>query len=124
MTRQLLILVALICLLAGVVSAQIPNSCPGVNLGVPFAIGDVFVGVAYGQVLHYDSRGNCVDRLDAGAIAMCALNGTVVDDGVADPENLADVDLFVFYSYRYYQSFFGLPTVRERAVLSSSQWPR
>src|SRR5262249_42157329 len=28
-----------------------------------------------------------------------------------------DVDLFVFYSYRYYQTFFGLPTVRDRAVL-------
>jgi glycosyltransferase involved in cell wall biosynthesis len=28
-----------------------------------------------------------------------------------------DVDLFVFYSYRYYQSFFGLPPVAERAVL-------
>jgi glycosyltransferase involved in cell wall biosynthesis len=28
-----------------------------------------------------------------------------------------DVDLFVFYSYRYYQSFFGLPAVADRAVL-------
>jgi glycosyltransferase involved in cell wall biosynthesis len=28
-----------------------------------------------------------------------------------------DVDLFVFYSYRYYQSFFGLPPVAARAVL-------
>jgi len=30
---------------------------------------------------------------------------------------LAGVDLFVFYSYRYYQTFFGLPAVRDRAVL-------
>jgi glycosyltransferase involved in cell wall biosynthesis len=47
----------------------------------------------------------------------------VVENGPESPElvrslrGLADVDLFVFYSYRYYQSFFGLPTVRERAVL-------
>ena len=30
---------------------------------------------------------------------------------------LRDVDLFVFYSYRYYQTFFGLPPVADRAVL-------
>jgi glycosyltransferase involved in cell wall biosynthesis len=30
---------------------------------------------------------------------------------------LRDVDLFVFYSYRYYQSFFGLPVVAARSVL-------
>jgi glycosyltransferase involved in cell wall biosynthesis len=28
-----------------------------------------------------------------------------------------DVDLFVFYSYRYYQTFFGLPPVADRAIL-------
>ena len=27
------------------------------------------------------------------------------------------VDFFIFYSYRYYQTFFGLPTVADRAVL-------
>jgi glycosyltransferase involved in cell wall biosynthesis len=47
----------------------------------------------------------------------------VVENGPDSPElvralrGLTDVDLFVFYSYRYYQTFFGLPTVRERAVL-------
>jgi glycosyltransferase involved in cell wall biosynthesis len=47
----------------------------------------------------------------------------VVENGPECPElvrslrGLRDVDLFVFYSYRYYQTFFGLPTVRERAVL-------
>ena len=30
---------------------------------------------------------------------------------------LRDVDLFVFYSYRYYHTFFGLPPVAARAVL-------
>ena len=30
---------------------------------------------------------------------------------------LRDVDLFLFYSYRYYQTFFGLPQVAARAVL-------
>lgn len=29
----------------------------------------------------------------------------------------SEYDLFVFFSYRYYQSYFGLPLVRERAVL-------
>jgi glycosyltransferase involved in cell wall biosynthesis len=47
----------------------------------------------------------------------------VVENGPESPElvrslrGLADVDLFIFYSYRYYQTFFGLPTVRDRAVL-------
>ena len=47
----------------------------------------------------------------------------VVENGPDCPElvrslrTLDDVDLFVFYSYRYYQTFFGLPTVKERAVL-------
>jgi glycosyltransferase involved in cell wall biosynthesis len=47
----------------------------------------------------------------------------VVENGPESPElvrslrGLAGVDLFVFYSYRYYQTFFGLPTVAERAVL-------
>lgn len=31
--------------------------------------------------------------------------------------SLGDVDLFVFYSYRYYTTCFGLPRVRDRAVL-------
>ncbi|HUG53770.1 MAG TPA: glycosyltransferase family 4 protein [Vicinamibacteria bacterium] len=47
----------------------------------------------------------------------------VVENGPESPElvrslrGLGDVDLFVFYSYRYYQTFFGLPTVADRAVL-------
>jgi glycosyltransferase involved in cell wall biosynthesis len=47
----------------------------------------------------------------------------VIENGPESPElvralrGMTDVDLFVFYSYRYYQTFFGLPTVRERAVL-------
>jgi glycosyltransferase involved in cell wall biosynthesis len=44
-------------------------------------------------------------------------NGPESPDLVRSLRGLADVDLFVFYSYRYYQSFFGLPTVKERAVL-------
>ncbi|HWX23400.1 MAG TPA: glycosyltransferase family 4 protein [Vicinamibacteria bacterium] len=32
-------------------------------------------------------------------------------------ETRRDVDLFLFYCYRYYPSFFGLPLVRDRAVL-------
>lgn len=31
--------------------------------------------------------------------------------------SMRDVDLFVFYSYRYYPSFFGVPAVADRAVL-------
>jgi glycosyltransferase involved in cell wall biosynthesis len=47
----------------------------------------------------------------------------VVENGPESPElvrslrGLSDVDLFVFYSYRYYQTFFGLPAVKDRAVL-------
>jgi glycosyltransferase involved in cell wall biosynthesis len=47
----------------------------------------------------------------------------VVENGPDSPElvrslrALPAVDLFVFYSYRYYQTFFGLPTVKDRAVL-------
>jgi glycosyltransferase involved in cell wall biosynthesis len=47
----------------------------------------------------------------------------VVENGPECPElvrslrGLRDVDLFIFYSYRYYQTFFGLPTVADRAVL-------
>jgi glycosyltransferase involved in cell wall biosynthesis len=47
----------------------------------------------------------------------------VVENGPDCPElvrslpGLKDVDLFLFYSYRYYQTFFGLPAVKERAVL-------
>jgi glycosyltransferase involved in cell wall biosynthesis len=47
----------------------------------------------------------------------------VVENGPDSPElvrslrALPGVDLFVFYSYRYYQTFFGLPTVADRAVL-------
>ena len=47
----------------------------------------------------------------------------VRENGPESPELVAalpgkrDVDLFVFYSFRYYQSFFGLPAVRDRAVL-------
>jgi glycosyltransferase involved in cell wall biosynthesis len=47
----------------------------------------------------------------------------VVENGPDSPElvralrTLPGVDLFLFYSYRYYQTFFGLPTVKDRAVL-------
>jgi glycosyltransferase involved in cell wall biosynthesis len=44
-------------------------------------------------------------------------NGPESPELVAALPGMADVDLFVFYSYRYYQSFFGLPPVKDRAVL-------
>ena len=44
-------------------------------------------------------------------------NGPYAPGLVRSLPGLRDVDLFVFYSYRYYQSFFGLPPVAARAVL-------
>lgn len=44
-------------------------------------------------------------------------NGPYAPDLVKALPSLRDVDLFVFYSYRYYPTFFGLPTVADRAVL-------
>jgi glycosyltransferase involved in cell wall biosynthesis len=44
-------------------------------------------------------------------------NGPFCPELVASLRHLSDVDLFVFYSYRYYQSFFGVPEVADRAVL-------
>jgi glycosyltransferase involved in cell wall biosynthesis len=44
-------------------------------------------------------------------------NGPECPDLVRALPRLDDVDLFLFYSYRYYQTFFGLPVVRDRAVL-------
>ena len=44
-------------------------------------------------------------------------NGPFSPGLVASLRGLADVDLFLFYSYRYYQSFFGVPEVKDRAVL-------
>ena len=44
-------------------------------------------------------------------------NGPECPDLVRSLGTLEDVDLFVFYSYRYYQTFFGLPVVADRAVL-------
>jgi glycosyltransferase involved in cell wall biosynthesis len=44
-------------------------------------------------------------------------NGPECPELVESLERESDVDLFVFYSYRYYQSFFGLPRVADRAVL-------
>src|SRR2546422_181584 len=50
----------------------------------------------------------------------------VVENGPFSPELVRslprrrDVDLFVFYSYRYYQTFFGLPPVASQARLASS----
>ncbi len=47
----------------------------------------------------------------------------VVENGPFSPAlvdavaGMSDVDLFVFYCYRYYQSFFGIPRVADRAVL-------
>jgi glycosyltransferase involved in cell wall biosynthesis len=44
-------------------------------------------------------------------------NGPYAPELVAALPGLRDVDLFLFYSYRYYQTFFGLPRVAARAVL-------
>lgn len=44
-------------------------------------------------------------------------NGPDSPDLVRSLGRMSDVDLFVFYSYRYYQTFFGLPSVADRAVL-------
>lgn len=44
-------------------------------------------------------------------------NGPFSPSLVASLRGLTDVDLFLFYSYRYYQSFFGVPEVQDRAVL-------
>lgn len=44
-------------------------------------------------------------------------NGPQVPELVAALAGLTDVDVFVFYSYRYYPTVFGLPRVAERAVL-------
>jgi glycosyltransferase involved in cell wall biosynthesis len=44
-------------------------------------------------------------------------NGPCVPELVASLPAMRDVDLFLFYSYRYYQTFFGLPGVAARAVL-------
>jgi len=44
-------------------------------------------------------------------------NGPFAPALVRSLPGLRDVDLFVFYCYRYYQTFFGLPPVAGRAVL-------
>jgi glycosyltransferase involved in cell wall biosynthesis len=44
-------------------------------------------------------------------------NGPDCPDLVASLPRMRHVDLFLFYSYRYYQAFFGLPRVADRAVL-------
>jgi glycosyltransferase involved in cell wall biosynthesis len=44
-------------------------------------------------------------------------NGPDAPELVKALPRLEGVDLFVFYSYRYYQTFFGLPKVAGRAVL-------
>lgn len=44
-------------------------------------------------------------------------NGPYAPDLVKALPGMRDVDLFLFYSYRYYQSFFGVPAVPDRAVL-------
>ncbi len=44
-------------------------------------------------------------------------NGPFAPDLVRSLPDQRNVDLFLFYSYRYYQTFFGLPTVADRAVL-------
>lgn len=53
----------------------------------------------------------------ADEIAWVEENGPFAPALVRSLPVLRDVDLFVFYSYRYYQSFFGLPGVADRAVL-------
>ena len=50
-------------------------------------------------------------------IAWVEENGPFVPALVRALPALRDIDLFIFYSYRYYQTFFGLPTVADRAVL-------
>jgi len=44
-------------------------------------------------------------------------NGPLCPELVRSLPRRRDVDLFVFYCYRYYQTFFGLPPVADRAVL-------
>jgi glycosyltransferase involved in cell wall biosynthesis len=44
-------------------------------------------------------------------------NGPFAPELVAALKTMRHVDLFVFYSYRYYHTFFGLPAVASRAVL-------
>jgi glycosyltransferase involved in cell wall biosynthesis len=44
-------------------------------------------------------------------------NGPLSPDLVAGVQRLDRVDLFLFYSYRYYTAFHGLPPVASRAVL-------
>lgn len=44
-------------------------------------------------------------------------NGPLAPGLVRALDQRADVDLFVFYSYRYYTTFHGLPRVKARAVL-------
>ena len=44
-------------------------------------------------------------------------NGPDCPDLVKALRTMKDVDLFIFYAYRYYQTFFGLPAVQSRAVL-------
>jgi glycosyltransferase involved in cell wall biosynthesis len=44
-------------------------------------------------------------------------NGPYAPELVRALPRLTEVDLFVFYSYRYYPTFFGLPAVADRAVL-------
>jgi glycosyltransferase involved in cell wall biosynthesis len=44
-------------------------------------------------------------------------NGPFSPELVRSLPRRREVDLFVFYSYRYYQTFFGLPPVASRAVL-------
>jgi glycosyltransferase involved in cell wall biosynthesis len=53
----------------------------------------------------------------ADEIAWVEENGPFVPALVRALPAMRDVDLFLFYSYRYYQSFFGLPPVAGRAVL-------
>lgn len=53
----------------------------------------------------------------ADEIAWVKENGPYAPGLVRALPGLRDVDLFVFYSYRYYQTFFGLPAVAGRAVL-------
>jgi glycosyltransferase involved in cell wall biosynthesis len=53
----------------------------------------------------------------ADEVAWVEENGPFAPGLVRALAALRDVDLFIFYSYRYYQSFFGLPTVAARAVL-------
>jgi glycosyltransferase involved in cell wall biosynthesis len=57
------------------------------------------------------------DHQPADERSWVVANGPDSPDLVASLPRMRHVDLFLFYSYRYYHTFFGLPRVADRAVL-------